>query len=116
MIFIVTSNDPLQVRGICHGVANYAMHNLKNNNVDVDSNPTSFKMEKKPKPKNFGDGTPTLLLIANKCHKLTYQITSSSTIKTIISLYLIHPCFVWLTNVLHALFLNLIMLLVMKCA
>jgi hypothetical protein len=93
MSFIVTSNGHLQVRGTCHGMENYAIHNLKNNNVDVDSNPTSFKMEKKPKPKNFGDGTPTLLLIANKCHKLTYQITSSSTTKTIKSLYLVHPRF-----------------------
>jgi hypothetical protein len=81
MNFIVTNNDPLQVRGICHGMTNYAMHNLMNNNVDVVSNSTSFKMEKKPKPKNFGDGTPTLLLIANKCHKLACQITSSSTTK-----------------------------------
>jgi hypothetical protein len=34
-------------------MANYAMHNLKNNNVDVDSNSTSFKNGKKPKPKEF---------------------------------------------------------------
>jgi hypothetical protein len=47
MNFIVTSNDPLQVRGTCHGLANYAI-NLKNNYVDVDSNSTSFKMEKNP--------------------------------------------------------------------
>jgi hypothetical protein len=116
MNFIVTSNDPLQVRGTCHGMANYAMHNLKNNNVDVDSNSTSFKMDKNPNQKNFGDGKPTLLLIANKCHKLAYQITSSSTTKIIIFLCLVHPCFAWFMHVLHALFFNLITLLVMKCA
>jgi hypothetical protein len=115
MNFIVTNNDPLQVRGTCHGMTNYAMHNLMNNNVDVVSNSTSFKMEKN-QPKNFGDGTPTLLLIVNKCHKLASQITSSSTTKTIISLYLVHPCFAWFTHVLHTLFFNLITLLVMKCA
>ncbi len=48
MSSIVTSNGPLQVRSTCHGMENYAMYNLKNNNVDVDSNSTSFKMEKNP--------------------------------------------------------------------
>jgi hypothetical protein len=58
MNFTVTSNDHVQVRGTCHGMANYAMHNLKKNNVDVDSNSTSFKMEKNPNQRILVMGHP----------------------------------------------------------